>query len=136
MDLWPITIRARRSLLSTFEELEDRDWDIPSLCGGWTIRQVLAHLVLPARPPARRFIATVARTRGDFDKANYALAVVDATRPTSELLHAYREVIDYRFFPPGWPPAALLSDILYELAVDALPHLTIAVAFDELADAM
>lgn len=112
MDLWPITIGARRSLLSTFEELDDGDWEMPSLCGGWTIRQVLAHLVLAARPPARRYIAAVARARGDFDNANHALAVLDASRPTRELLHAYRKVIDYRFSPPGWPQAAPLSDIL------------------------
>ncbi len=99
MDLWPITIGARRSLLSTFEELDDGDWEMPSLCGEWTIRQVLAHLVLAARPPARRYIAAVTRARGDFDRANHALAVLDASRPTGELLHAYRGVVDYRFSP-------------------------------------
>lgn len=112
MDLWPITIRARRSLLSTFEKLEDADWDVGSLCGGWTIRQVLAHLVLAARPPARRYIAAVARAKGDFNKANHSLAVVDAARPTSDLLRAYREVIDHNRFSPGPLRAALLHDIL------------------------
>lgn len=112
MDLWPITIRARRSLLSTFEELDEGDWDVGSLCGGWTIRQMLAHLILAARPPARRYVAAVARSRGDFDKANHLLAVTDAARPISELLLEYREVIDHRFSPPGWPQTAPLSDIL------------------------
>jgi hypothetical protein len=36
VDLWPITIGARRSLLSTFEELDAATWEVGSLCGGWT----------------------------------------------------------------------------------------------------
>ena len=112
MDLWPITIQARRSLLSTFEQLDDAQWDVGSLCDGWTIRQVLAHLTLAARPPALRYAKAVARAKGDFNKANHSLAVDDAERPTSTLLSAYRRVIDHRFSPPGWPQAAPLSDIM------------------------
>jgi uncharacterized protein (TIGR03083 family) len=112
MDLWPITIRARLSLLSTYEELDDVQWSLGSLCHGWTIRQVLAHLILATRPPARRYIAAVARAKGDFDKANHSLAIDDAVRPTSTLLSDYRRVVDHRFSPPGWPQAAPLSDIL------------------------
>ena len=70
MDPWPITVQARRSLLSTFEELDDAQWEAESLCDGWTIRQVLAHLILAARPPARRYIAAAARAKGNFDEAN------------------------------------------------------------------
>lgn len=112
MDLWPMTLQARHSLLSTFEDLEDDQWQVRSLCRGWTIRQMLAHLILAARPPARRYIAAVVSARGNFDKANHSLAVVDADRPASELLSDYRGVIGHRFSPPGWPEAAPLSDIL------------------------
>jgi len=112
MDLWPITIEARHSLLATFEELDDVQWDVPSLCGEWTIRQMLAHLILAARPPARRFAVAVTKARGSFDRANHALAVADADQPVDDLLSTYRIVIDHRFAPPGWPAAAPFSDIL------------------------
>lgn len=112
MDPWPITVQARRSLLSTFEELDDAQWEAESLCDGWTIRQVLAHLILAARPPARRYIAAAARAKGNFDEANRRLAVTDGARPTRDLLAGYRAVLDNRFAPPGWPRAAPLSDIL------------------------
>lgn len=107
-----MTLQARHSLLSTFEDLEDDQWEVQSLCDAWTIRQVLAHLTLATRPPARRFIAAVVGARGNFDKANGALAVIDANRPAGELLSDYRGVIGHRFSPPGWPQAAPLSDIL------------------------
>ena len=112
MDLWPLTMNARRSLLATFEELEDDQWDVQSFCEGWSIREVLAHLILSARPPGRRYVAAAARARGDFDKANHTLAVADGRKPPAELIADYRDVIDHQFSPPGWPQAAPLSDIL------------------------
>ena len=111
-DLWPITIGARRALLATFEDLDEGQWEVRSLCEGWTTREVLAHLVLAARPPMRRYARAVVRAKGDFDAANRALAASDAQRPIDDLLAGYREVVDHRFAPPGWPDAAPLSDIL------------------------
>lgn len=112
MDLWPWTIDARQSLLGTLEELDDQQWDAASLCIGWTVREVLAHLVLGARPPARRYLAAVVKARGNFDKANHALAVTDARKPPAKLIDDYHNVVEHRFSPPGWPKAAPLSDIL------------------------
>lgn len=112
MDLWPWTIDARQSLLATFEQLDDRQWNTESLCEGWNVREVLAHLILAARPPARRYIAAVARARGNFDKANHALAVADGLKSPTDLMAEYRGVITHRFSPPGWPQAAPLSDIV------------------------
>lgn len=112
MDMWQTTLDARRSLISTFEDVDGDRWDLESLCAGWTIREVLAHLVLAARPPARRYAAAVLKARGDFDSANHRLAVEDGRRDTAELLSRYRQVADHRFEPPGWPAAAPLSDVL------------------------
>lgn len=110
--MWPITVAARRSLLETFENLDGPQWETPSLCGSWTVREVLAHLILAAKPPARRYAAALVRARGSFDRANRDLAVADARRSVDDLLDAYRAVITHRFAPPGWPPAAPLGDIL------------------------
>ncbi len=112
VDLWPVTFDARESLLTTFEGIEGDRWEVESLCAGWTIRDVLAHLILAAHPPATRYATAVIRAKGSFDKANHELAVDDARLPTDELVARYRAVARYRFSPPGWPDAAPLSDIL------------------------
>ena len=112
MDLWAVTVGARRSLLETFEQLDSDQWEVRSLCEEWNLKEMLAHLILAARPPTLRYIAAVARAWGSFDKANHLLAVADAGRPVDELLAEYRAVLEHRFSPPGWPPAAPLSDIL------------------------
>ena len=112
MDLWAVTVSARRSLLATFERLDDDQWAVPSLCDGWTVHHVLAHVILAARPSLRRYSSAMVRARGDFDRANSALTQEEAKRPVDELLASYREVLEHRFAPPGWPAAAPLSDIL------------------------
>jgi len=112
VDLWPITIAARQSLLSTMKELDDDQWTTRSLCDGWTIRDVLAHLILAARPPLRRYVGAVMRARGNFDRANDALTATDAQQPIDKLLADFARVVDHRFNPPGWPAAAPLSDVM------------------------
>ena len=67
-------------MLKTFEQLDPDQWEMPSLCGEWTMREMLAHLTLAARPPKRRFVAAIARARGSFDRANHELAVADGQR--------------------------------------------------------
>lgn len=112
VDLWPWILEERASVLATFEVLDDQQLDTPSLCAGWTVRQVLAHLVLAAHPPVRRYAVALLRARGSFDQANHELAVADAQLPVAELLARYRTAMEHRFAPPGWPPAAPLADVL------------------------
>lgn len=107
-----MTIGARTSLLATLEQLDDDQWSVGTLCDGWTVRQMLAHLILAARPPARRYAVAMVRARGNFDAANDVLATADAQGPVNDLLADYRAVIDHQFSPPGWPQAAPLADIL------------------------
>jgi uncharacterized protein (TIGR03083 family) len=37
--------RARAALISTLESLGEDDWGTPSLCDGWTVRDVVGHLL-------------------------------------------------------------------------------------------
>ena len=121
MDLWPLTVQARRSLLDTFETLDDDQWATQSLCGEWSVREVAAHLVLAMRPPKRRYAAALVRARGNFDAANSAMAAADATQPVDRLLANYRAALDNRFAPPGWPAAAPLADIVMHTHDVCLP---------------
>ena len=90
MDIWGVISEERTSLLATFEGLTADRWEVPSLCGSWTVRQVLAHLTLAMDPPKGRYAAAVAKAFGSFDKANDRLAREEAERPIDELLARYR----------------------------------------------
>lgn len=112
VDLWAATASERASILETFEGLTDDQWDAPSLCGHWTVRQVLGHLVVAADPPTLRFLREVAKARGSFDVANDRLALAQAERPTAELIDTYRGLLSARNAPPGIGPRGPLSDVL------------------------
>jgi uncharacterized protein (TIGR03083 family) len=45
-DVWRAIDDQRRRLVDLLEDLSDQEWEHPSLCQGWTVRQVAAHVAL------------------------------------------------------------------------------------------
>lgn len=43
-DLVPQATAERRDLLELLRDLAPREWELPSLCRGWTVRDVVAHV--------------------------------------------------------------------------------------------
>ena len=41
-DIWPAIHGERKALAADLRALGDDDWATPSLCGDWTVRDVLA----------------------------------------------------------------------------------------------
>ena len=52
---WPTIHAERTALAADLESLTDKQWDAPSMCEGWTVREVLGHMT-----------ATAAMTQGKF----------------------------------------------------------------------
>src|SRR5258706_6455831 len=77
-DLWSQAHAERSALLELLEMLRPEEWDSPTLCSGWRVRDVVAHLVLTteiklpsalvkialARFSMNRYIDKEARRRG------------------------------------------------------------------------
>ena len=112
MDLWQLIAAERRTLAGQLEQLSPEEWDVPSLCGAWTVRDVAAHLVVPHIVTRRQFVGDLLRARGSFARANVAMTAREAVRPTEELLADLRRHADSRFAPPGMGPRAPLTDVL------------------------
>jgi len=45
-EVWTAIDDQRRAQVHLLEDLSEEEWRQPSLCGGWTVRQVAAHLAL------------------------------------------------------------------------------------------
>ncbi|MGW7361488.1 maleylpyruvate isomerase family mycothiol-dependent enzyme, partial [Streptomyces sp. NPDC054802] len=60
----------RAALIEDLARLDDGQWGQPSLCAGWTVHDVVAHLVDTARTTRIGFMAGLARARFDFDRQN------------------------------------------------------------------
>jgi len=51
---WRVIEQERLSLAALLEALTDEQWNSPSLCHGWRVKDVAAHVALtPQAPPGR-----------------------------------------------------------------------------------
>jgi len=68
--IWQIVHRERCRLATDLSELPDEQWNVASLCPGWDVHDVLAHVVDTARTGRLAFVRELLRARMDFDRAN------------------------------------------------------------------
>jgi len=104
----------RRELAALLGGLAPEVWDRPSLCAGWRVRDVVAHMTMPFRYPARRFLAEMIKARGNFDRMADRCARRDGQAPPGELLAMLRENERNPWKPPGGGLAsALTHDVIH-----------------------
>lgn len=84
-------------------------WDAATLCAGWQVRHVVAHVTMPARLTPEQFGAEMAAAGGDFGVLSDTVAARDARLPTSELESALRSTTLRRWQPPGGGAIGALS---------------------------
>ncbi|MCU1353496.1 MAG: hypothetical protein JWM05_2705 [Acidimicrobiales bacterium] len=100
----------RRSLAGFLRDLPEERWRVPSLCSGWTVRQVAGHLATPFLIGTARFAWEMVRCGGSFDRAADRVARRLAEMPTDELVAVIEEHATDRYTPPGLGPIAPLTD--------------------------
>jgi len=112
-------IAAERSdLAEMLAALPSSSWDLPTLCAGWRVRDLVAHVTMPFRYSSARFVAELTRSRGNFDAMSDRCARRDGAAPTAELLRALRDNVTNPWKPPGGGYAgALTHDVIHGLDV-------------------
>ena len=107
-------IRSERLDLCSYLEAVGPDaWSTPSLCGDWTIHEVVAHLTLSTRESWRDFLVGMIRHRGNFDRLVAAQARARAARfSPSELIEQLRVSAESTARAPGSGPLDPLLDLL------------------------
>ena len=108
-------VEAERSaLVKTLEGLDDVGWNSASLCRGWRVRDVVAHLLMPYELSLPRFLAAIAGARFSFDRMADRWARRDARSPR-QLVEALRATTHGSFGVPGAPAEAPLSHLVIHL---------------------
>jgi uncharacterized protein (TIGR03083 family) len=110
------TIAAeRREMAEILAGLPAEAWDEPSLCEGWRVREVVAHMTAPYRHPDARFLR--AEDAGEINRAADELAREDAGQLTAaELTAAVRDNIRHPWQPDGYT-GALCHDVIHGLDI-------------------
>jgi uncharacterized protein (TIGR03083 family) len=124
----------RRELAAVLGGLPPGAWDEPSLCDGWRVREVVAHLTMPFRYSAARFAFELARSRGNFNRMADRCARRDAVASAAELTAALRDNAEHPWKPPGGGLAgALTHDVIHGLDVTVALGIERTVPADRLA---
>jgi uncharacterized protein (TIGR03083 family) len=125
-EIYRLTTENRRMVADVLESLDDDAWDRPTLCTGWTVREMAAHLVQPMLIGFGRFFVAAIRHRGDTDRTVDHFARRLARRSRTELISLLRDRAAYQANPrrvgPFGPFAETcihLRDIARPLGLDA-----------------
>jgi uncharacterized protein (TIGR03083 family) len=89
------------ALADVLEPAAQARWDSPSLCEGWRVREVIAHLTMPARYNEEEFMAELRSCEFDFGRLSNQIASRDAALPVGQLLANMRSEVMHRWTPPG-----------------------------------
>lgn len=107
------TIRQERlALVDRLRDLPAEDWDRPSLCTGWRIRDVLAHLTTPYLVSVPAMAAEFLRHRGISRAMDAVARRLADEHPSDELLAVLEANASTPFRPPGLPLNAPLTDAI------------------------
>jgi uncharacterized protein (TIGR03083 family) len=112
VDLQASVAAAFVALADLLDGLPDERWETPSLCAGWRVREVVAHLAMPVRYSPDEFQAELRASDGDFTRLSNRLASRDAALPTSELVGNLRDPVLHRWRPPGGGPIGALTHVV------------------------
>jgi uncharacterized protein (TIGR03083 family) len=119
---WRVIEQERLSLAALLEGLTDEQWNAPSLCDGWRVKDVAAHVALAPQPPSPlTMVVEGARAGGRFHKLNRDVSVRHADRPAADLVTELREHAASRRLPKVTNVRNILFDILVHGQDIAIP---------------
>jgi uncharacterized protein (TIGR03083 family) len=117
-DLQPLVTSTYIALADLLDTLPTQRWDTPSLCEGWRVREVAAHLTMPARYNEDAFMSELRDDEFDFTRLSNRIASRDANLPTSDLVGNLRDEALHRWTPPGGgQPGALNHVVIHALDI-------------------
>lgn len=135
MDADDVFARTRDNRLlaaDMFAALTPEQWTTPSLCGGWTVRDLAGHYVMPLEVGFATFVKGMVRGRGSPSRATDLISRTLAQRPTDDLVATIRAKSGRRFSPPGVGPLGPFTDTCVHLRDAARPlGLPVDVSLDD-----
>jgi Mycothiol maleylpyruvate isomerase N-terminal domain len=78
---WPLIHAEREALAEDLSSLVGAQWQTPSLCAGWSVRDVFGHMTATARMTPARFLTGLAGAGFRFN----AMSARDVSRETARI---------------------------------------------------
>ena len=111
MDTWPTIHAERRALAADMRTVTGDQWETPSLCSNWTVRDVLAHMTAAATLTPPSFFGKLISSGFSFEKVQESgVAAQRGSSPADTLAH-FEGVVDSVKHPPG-PNTTWLGEVI------------------------
>ncbi|MGX6601442.1 maleylpyruvate isomerase family mycothiol-dependent enzyme [Micromonosporaceae bacterium Da 78-11] len=112
-------VAERTELAEMLGGLSAAQWDAPTLCAGWRVREVVAHMTMAFRMSTPRFVLEMLKARGDFNRMADVVARRDTAAMTADdLLASLRANVAHPWSPPGGGTTGALShDVIHGLDI-------------------
>ncbi|OBA82051.1 hypothetical protein A9W99_12530 [Mycobacterium sp. 1164966.3] len=101
----------RHRIANLLDSLDDAQLAAPSLCAGWNVKTVAAHIVSTVVDGTPAFLRLAVR-RGSMARAIDELARQRARLPAAEIVASLHRCADRQISPPLFGPLDPLADIL------------------------
>ena len=119
--VWLVIDAQRMAVADLLERLSDNEWQQPSLCAGWTVRDVAAHLTLQ-QLGLGDVIGMMIRWRGSLDQTIHDMACRRAAAlPTEQIIAGIRSMAGSRRHNVVATCLETLTDILVHGQDIAIP---------------
>lgn len=114
MDVWGPIKADREALADYLDGLAPEDWDQPSLCEGWSVRDVTLHLLVTPTMSKGKVILGFIGSGFNLDKFSQKQIdrMTDEFASTDEIVRATRESAGVQGAPPGLKPIGVLGEVL------------------------
>ena len=120
--MWQTIDSERAATADLLAGLTDAEWTHPSLCAGWTVREVAAHLSLAHRIRVGTAFKAFVRARGSFNRMVDQTARAEAARrSTGELVAELRGAVGVHKLALGQSLKNAMMDVMVHTQDIALP---------------
>ncbi|GJN97236.1 hypothetical protein NJB1907f44_27060 [Mycobacterium marinum] len=110
-DIWTTIAAERGALADDLATLPADRWETPSLCAGWRVRDVVAHLCATASLNPARFFLGMAAAGFSFDRFTNGQLAKHLGPDPAATLHEFRGLQHATSAPPG-PKVSWLGEIV------------------------
>jgi uncharacterized protein (TIGR03083 family) len=111
--VWETVHAERARLVSDLEGLSRDEWSTPSLCRGWTVHDVLAHLLDTAKTSRIGFVRRMTAARFDFDAHNAVGITREKHADPAATLQAMQAAVPLTLTPPAALPTRLVEAFVH-----------------------
>ncbi|MDX6261566.1 MAG: hypothetical protein QOH84_3254 [Kribbellaceae bacterium] len=121
-EIWRYVDAERLALAELLAGLTEAEWSTPSVCPGWTVRDVAAHVISSPQARVLPVMAGMVRARGDFNRFMFEEARrAGAQYSGEEIVAQYRRFAGSRSRPLGTTVVDPLLDVLIHTQDIVLP---------------